>query len=149
MLGKRKAREQRSMVFNSGGATTLISADAEIQGDIEFGGDLEIQGVVRGNIRARAGSAATVRVIENGRVEGDIVAPRVVVNGLVVGEIHAAEQIDLAAKAQVKGNVHYRVIEMAKGAQVNGSLLHTAAAVEKEEDPVEIPPFAAEVLATS
>ena len=34
------------------------------------------------------------------------------------------KQIELATNAKVKGNVYYNVIEMAKGAEVNGSLIH-------------------------
>ncbi|MCR8924398.1 polymer-forming cytoskeletal protein [Dasania sp. GY-MA-18] len=114
------------MAFQGGG-TTLISKDSEIVGDIKFTGDLEIQGIVRGNIMAKDQSKATVRVVEGGQIEGEIHAPHVIVNGLVKGDIHSAEHIELAAKAQIQGNVHYQLIEMVKGAQVNGSLLYAAA----------------------
>ena len=118
------------MAFQSGNSTTLISKDSEIVGDIKFSGDLEIQGVVSGNIMAKSDSGATVRIVEGGRVEGEIHAPKIIVNGQVNGDIHSAEHVELAAKANVSGNVNYNLIEMVKGAQVNGSLVY-AGAVKK------------------
>lgn len=113
------------MAFQSGNTTTLISKDSEIVGDIKFTGDLEIQGVVRGNIIAKNDSGATVRIVEGGQIEGEIHAPKVIINGKVNGDIHSGEHVELAAKAVVSGNVNYTLIEMVKGAQVNGSLIYS------------------------
>lgn len=112
------------MAFQSSNSTTLISTQSKIVGDINFTGDVEIQGLVQGNIIAKTESDATVRVVHGGRVEGDIFAPIVIINGDVKGEVHCGEHVELAAKANVEGNVHYNLIEMVKGAQVNGSLLY-------------------------
>jgi cytoskeletal protein CcmA (bactofilin family) len=112
------------MAFNQGSAaTTLISRDTEVVGDVGFSGDLEVQGSVRGNITARGEGVSSVRIVEGGRVEGEVHAPHVVVNGAVSGDIYASEHLELAAKAQVDGNIHYKLIEMVKGAQLNGRLL--------------------------
>lgn len=119
------------MAFQVGGSTTLISKDTEIEGNISFTGDLEVQGVVKGNINARAESGATVRVVDGGRVEGEIHAPKVIVNGHIVGDVYSSDHIELAAKASVEGNVHYQLIEMVKGAQVNGSLVYGGAQEKK------------------
>jgi cytoskeletal protein CcmA (bactofilin family) len=48
----------------------------------------------------------------------------IVLNGEVLGDVHAFEHIELAAAARVTGNVYYNLIEMAMGAEVNGSLVH-------------------------
>ncbi len=112
------------MAFQSGQSTTLISKDSEIDGNIKFSGDLEVQGLVRGNISAAPDSKATVRVVEGGRVEGEIHAPVVIINGRIVGDVHCSEHVELAAKAEVEGNVHYNLIEMVKGSQVNGNLMY-------------------------
>lgn len=119
------------MAFQGANSTTLISKDSEIVGDIKFSGDLEIQGVVRGNIVAKGDSGATVRVVEGGRVEGEIHAPKIIINGEVNGDIHSGEHVELAAKANVAGNVHYTLIEMVKGAQVNGNLVYAGAVSKK------------------
>ena len=38
--------------------------------------------------------------------------------------MYAKQHIELAANARITGNVYYRLIEMAMGAEVNGSLVH-------------------------
>ncbi|MYM63264.1 polymer-forming cytoskeletal protein [Pseudomaricurvus sp. HS19] len=118
------------MAYAAGG-TTLISGATELVGDIHFKGSLEIEGRVRGNIFAEEGSEARVRVMENGMVEGDINAPTIVINGSVRGDVHSSKHVELAAKAIVEGDVHYCMIEMVKGAQVNGSLVFSDATQRK------------------
>ena len=117
------------MAFSSSNSTTLISKSSEIIGDIKFSDDLEIQGLVRGNIHASS-DKSTVRIIEGGRVEGEIHAPKVIINGDVKGDVHCSEHVELAAKANVDGNVHYNLIEMVKGAQLNGNLVYAGAGKE-------------------
>jgi len=102
---------------------TLIGRTASVQGDIEFAGGLHIDGRVNGSVRAVEGAAAALSVSEHGLVEGSVVAPHVVLNGCVNGDILATERVVLGAKARVRGNVHYGVIEMALGAEINGKLV--------------------------
>ena len=47
-----------------------------------------------------------------------------VINGSIEGNVYATEKLELSAKARIKGNVHYNVLEMASGAAVNGNMLH-------------------------
>jgi cytoskeletal protein CcmA (bactofilin family) len=104
---------------------TLISRDTEVMGDIKFSGNLDIEGVVRGNITALSGKDAVVRIVDKGHVEGEIRAPSVIINGVIVGDVYSAKHLELAAKAKVQGSVHYNQVEMAIGAEVNGSLKHS------------------------
>jgi cytoskeletal protein CcmA (bactofilin family) len=120
-------QKDSDMAFQGGSATTLISRDSEIIGDIKFTGDLEIQGLVRGSIIAKADSKASVRIVDGGRVEGEIHAPVVIINGKIQGDVHCTDHVELAAQASVEGNVHYNLIEMVKGAQVNGNLVYAGA----------------------
>ena len=110
----------------SAGSTTLISKNTEIVGDIVFSGSLLVEGSVKGNICAVDGEDAHVRVMENGVVAGEIRVPTIVINGTVNGDVYSGKHIELAAKAVVNGNVHYELIEMVKGGQVNGSLVYNA-----------------------
>lgn len=106
------------------GSITVISKATEIIGDLHFSGNLEVEGVVRGNLVAEKGSDARVRIDGKGCVEGEIHVPTVVINGHVKGDVYSSKHLELAAKAVVEGNVHYQLIEMVKGAQVNGNLLY-------------------------
>lgn len=118
-------------------ATTLISKNTQVEGDICFSGTLEVEGRVKGNIYVEDGSDAHVRVSDKGLVEGEIRVPSVVINGSVVGDVFSTKHIELASRAVVEGNVHYHLIEMVKGAQVNGSLVYSGASsakVSREEN---------------
>ncbi|HEY7883561.1 MAG TPA: polymer-forming cytoskeletal protein [Cellvibrionaceae bacterium] len=110
------------MGFNSN--HTLISKGTKIIGDIHFSGDLQVEGKVQGNIIVEGGNDAKLVVADKGVVEGEIRVPMVVINGKVIGDVYSTKHLELAAKAIVEGNVHYQLIEMVKGAQVNGSLVY-------------------------
>lgn len=112
-----KARKSKVM------AHTLISAVTELKGDLNFDGELIVEGRVTGDISAAEDSGAVLRVSEQGVIEGEINVPNVVINGTVKGDIHAGKHIELAAKANITGDVHYHLIEMVMGARVNGNLL--------------------------
>lgn len=106
---------------------TLISRGTKVVGDLHFTGDLQIEGTVVGNIVADSGNDAKLVVAEKGTVEGEIRCPMVIINGTVNGNVYSTKHVELAAKAAVEGNVHYHLIEMVKGAQVNGSLVYSGA----------------------
>ena len=102
---------------------TLIGRTASVQGDIEFSGGLHIDGRVTGNVRVVPGGKAALSISEHGVIEGSVDAPQVVLNGTVNGDIIATERVVLGAKARVRGNVSYGVIEMALGAEITGRLI--------------------------
>ncbi|HAG95252.1 MAG: cell shape-determining protein CcmA [Pseudomonadales bacterium] len=107
------------------GKTTMIAKGTVIDGDVRFEGGLLVEGTIKGNVRADDGSEALLRLSEAGKIEGEIHVPNVVVNGKVNGDVHSSAHVELAAKAVVNGNVHYHLIEMVMGAEVNGSLVHS------------------------
>jgi cytoskeletal protein CcmA (bactofilin family) len=103
---------------------TVIGQRTEVCGDVHFSGGLHVDGAIRGKVIADEGSASVLTVSEHGRIEGDVQVPNVILNGSVTGDVRCEERIELAAKAKVNGDVRYKLIEMAMGAEVNGSLLH-------------------------
>lgn len=108
-----------------GSGITLIANNCELSGDVHFSDQLQINGTVKGNIYAVEGSKAVVTVSEKGRVKGDIRVPNVIINGKVYGDVYSDKHIELAAKAEIKGNVYYSLIEMVMGSRVDGNLVHT------------------------
>ena len=123
MWGKDKAKK---VDFDRhAGKTTMIAKGTEVSGDVKFEGGLLVEGTIKGNVRAEEGSEALLRLSEAGRIEGEIHVPNVVINGEVTGDVHSTAHVELAAKAVVNGNVHYHLIEMVMGAQVNGALVHS------------------------
>lgn len=99
--------------------TTLISRETIVTGDIHFTGSVHIEGTVKGNITTDEG---LLTVANSGSVEGDVRAQRVVIDGHIHGNVLAEVHLELASRSVINGNVYYCVIEMVKGAQVNGSL---------------------------
>lgn len=103
---------------------TLIGHNTQLTGDVAFSGGLHVDGVIKGNVVADSDSGSVLSLSERGLIEGEVRVPNVVLNGSVVGDVHATNHIELAPHARVTGNVYYKVIEMARGAEVNGNLVH-------------------------
>ena len=126
MLGSKKSS-------SASGGTTLISHGTVISGDIHFCGNLDVEGLVQGNIFAQPGKDALLRVVGKGRVEGEIRVPSVIINAEIDGNVYSSKHLELASKSRVRGNVFYTLLEMAAGAEVNGSLTHlTDTGADKE-----------------
>jgi cytoskeletal protein CcmA (bactofilin family) len=106
---------------------TLIGPQVTIRGDVEFSGGLYVEGRIVGRVTATEGERAVLMLAEQGSIEGEVVAPVVMIDGRLDGDVHAAERVELAVKARVAGNVHYRVVEMHAGAQLTGRLVHADA----------------------
>ena len=114
----------RSRDKRSESGITLVATNCEFVGDVHFSDQLLVNGIVKGNIYAQTGSKAVVTVSEKGRVKGEIRVPNVVINGKVYGDIWSDKHVELAGKAEVRGNVYYDLIEMVMGSCVDGNLVH-------------------------
>ena len=117
---------------------TLVGQQSVMNGDISFSGGLHVDGRIIGNVTAPDDSGSVLTLSENGSIEGEVRVPHIILNGKIAGNVHASERVELAPKAQVTGDVFYNLIEMAMGAEVNGSLVHQATearrpAVERAE----------------
>lgn len=116
MFGK-KQRHQAAI-------NTLVGADTRVHGDVEFSGGFLVDGYVKGNVKAVKDENSTLSISERGCVEGSVMVPNVLLNGTVKGDVRATERVELGPRARVIGNVQYKLIEMAIGAEVNGKLIH-------------------------
>jgi cytoskeletal protein CcmA (bactofilin family) len=103
---------------------TLISRATRVNGDLHFTGELQIEGKVTGNIYSDDEKDAKLVIADTGVIEGEVRVPVVIVNGKVIGNIHSSKHLELAAKANVTGTVHYSSIQMVKGSQLNGSMVN-------------------------
>ncbi len=120
MMFKRSA----AMKLPKHSVDTLVGRGTRIDGDVIFSGGLHIDGEVSGNVRMEAGAPAFLMVSEHGRIDGSVEVAHVVLNGAVTGDVLACERVELGPLARINGNVHYGVIEMSPGAQINGKLIH-------------------------
>lgn len=105
---------------------TLIGVTTEMKGDISFSGGLRIDGKVKGNITARSDDNSTLVLSENAMVTGDVSVPHMIVNGKIKGNVRSAERLELQPKAEVNGDITYKVLEIAAGAQLNGNMIRVS-----------------------
>jgi cytoskeletal protein CcmA (bactofilin family) len=109
---------------------TLIGVSTEMKGDITFSGGLRIDGRVKGNILAKSDDNSTLVLSENAVVTGDVSVPHMIVNGKIKGNVRSTERLELQPRAEIQGDVSYKILEIAAGAQVNGVMTRV---VEKAE----------------
>ncbi|WP_379654713.1 polymer-forming cytoskeletal protein [Pseudoxanthomonas sp. UC19_8] len=103
---------------------TLIGAQVVLHGDLQFSGGLVVEGRIHGRVFAAPGQPATLTLGEAGLIEGVVDVPVVIVNGRIEGDVCATERVELAPRARVSGNIHYKVVEMRAGAVLVGQLMH-------------------------
>jgi cytoskeletal protein CcmA (bactofilin family) len=123
-----RKRSERAQTHHE---TSLIARGTIIQGDVRFSGALHLDGQIVGAVLAEE-EGAVFTLSESGHVQGEIRVPHAIINGQVRGDIHATERLELAPAARVAGDVHYRTLEMAAGAQVNGRISHQSAEAPRE-----------------
>lgn len=115
---------RRKSKFRAPRFSTVIGRDASVRGDLSFSGGLHLDGRIVGHVLSEDDDArATLTVSELGQIEGDVRVANLILNGTVRGDVYATERVELAEKARVTGKVHYRMLEMAMGAEVNGELV--------------------------
>jgi len=103
---------------------TAVGIDSRIEGDICFVGIAVIDGYVNGRIMAGKDDNATLTINENGHVKGSVAAPHLLINGMVEGEVRATGRLALGPTARVSGAIHYNLIEISIGAQIDGELIY-------------------------
>jgi cytoskeletal protein CcmA (bactofilin family) len=118
MFGKKSNSKPQSRI------DCLIGTGTTIEGNITFSGGLRVDGRVRGSVIATDGKAGTLVLSEQAQIEGEIRVSHVVINGTVVGPVHAAEYVELQAKANVTGDVYYKTLEMQLGAVLQGRMVY-------------------------
>ena len=121
MFGDKKAA--RPAPASGGAIDGLVGEGMSVVGDVKFSGTFIVEGKIKGTVVAESGADAVLRLHERGQVDGQVQVPHAEIHGEMLGDV-TAEKVMLGASARVRGNVYYRVLEMAAGAQVNGQLVH-------------------------
>lgn len=107
-------------MFTKSGKTrpvpTIIAVGCRILGDVDLDGELQLDGVVVGKI-----CCGHLLVSTGGTVSGDVQARSVSVGGTIHGEI-VADVLNVAATAEIKGDIHCNEVGIARGARVDGRI---------------------------
>ena len=112
---------------------SLIGDGTTVEGNVIFSGGLRVDGRVKGNVLTADEQPSTLVLSERARIEGEIRVSHAVINGTVIGPVFGGEYVELQAKSNVTGDVHYRTLEIQLGAVVQGRLVH------QEESPAPKP----------
>lgn len=93
-----------------------IAAGHRVVGTVSAAEDLVILGRVEGRIQSEGMVTIEVGAI----VEAEILARHVVIRGVVVGDVSGVEGIEVAAQAQVLGDLRTRRLSLRAGGRVAG-----------------------------
>ncbi len=106
-----------------GAIESLVFERMSIVGDVHFSGGLQVEGKIKGTVIADDSSDAFLHISERGKVEGQVHVPQAEIHGELLGDV-TAERLKLGTTARIRGNIYYKVLEMAAGAQINGQMVH-------------------------
>ncbi|MGV6825755.1 MAG: bactofilin family protein [bacterium] len=102
---------------------TIIGHQTEIGGGLNFGGGLHVDGLIHGDVEASGDRPSAVTISHGGAIEGSVRAKDLRVDGRILGDVFASGSVELGSHAKITGDVHYGLLEMAMGAEVNGKLV--------------------------
>ncbi|GMU44125.1 MAG: polymer-forming cytoskeletal protein [Xanthomonadales bacterium] len=120
MFGEKKPAKT---ISSNSAIDGLIGERMSLVGDVRFAGSFIVEGRIKGTVVAEEGGEAVLKLFERGQIDGQVQVPQAELHGEMLGDV-TAEKLLLGATARVRGNVYYRVLEMAAGAQVNGQMVH-------------------------
>jgi cytoskeletal protein CcmA (bactofilin family) len=99
-----------------------IGKSISIKGDLTGNEDISIEGKVEGKVDLPNGQ---LTIGANGTVKGEVNAKGVVVIGRVTGNVNGSERVEIQATGVVEGDVIAPKLQVAEGAQLNGSIQMT------------------------
>ncbi len=112
------ARNSRSGSETVAAGKSMISRDVEITGAVKFKGEM----VFGGRLKTGSLTGDLLQVDESGRVKGDIMAEVLILSGKVTGNVVAMQNCELAASAELVGNLTAQRLSMEEGATLVGEV---------------------------
>ncbi len=111
---------------------SLIAHGCQIKGNFSFADGLRLDGELIGNVLGIVDKPSILVISEMAHVTGEIHADHVIINGRVTGPVHARVMLELQPKAQITGDVTYKLLEMHQGSIVAGKLCPIVAQAEEK-----------------
>lgn len=107
-------------------ATSIIGAGTTITGNVQSNGDIRIDGIIKGNLVAKA----KILIGAEGVVEGDIDGNQADILGKVTGKIKVADLLYLHGNGVVDGDIYASKLQIEPTASFNGQCHMGANVVE-------------------
>ena len=98
---------------------TIIAAGVKVEGDFVSQGDVLIEGMVEGSLKTER----DLRVGSKASISASVFATNATIAGEVRGNIKISERLELEPSAKLYGDVNTKVLVVASGAQVNGTIV--------------------------
>jgi cytoskeletal protein CcmA (bactofilin family) len=103
----------------AGQVRSIIPAGMTIRGKIEGSEELTVAGTVDGEVHLRG----TLRLLESGRLRGQVTVWEALIAGRTEGTVMASDRAEVLATAQVEGEIWARRLTIVEGALVNGRMV--------------------------
>ena len=103
----------------AGQTRSIIPAGITVRGKIEASEELTVAGTVDGEIHLRG----TLRLLESGRLRGQVTVWEALIAGRTEGTVMASDRAEVLATAQVEGEIRARRLTIVEGALVNGRVV--------------------------
>ncbi len=100
------------------GGDTIIAEGVKVEGDFVSDGNVTIEGMVHGNVAAQGDMFVGERAV----IDADVAAKNLVLAGVIKGNVRVEEKAELGPASTLEGNLSVRVLSVAPGAQINGSV---------------------------
>ncbi|QNF23798.1 polymer-forming cytoskeletal protein [Aeromonas hydrophila] len=113
MFGRKR---NESEMVGAGSTTTVIAKGARFKGELQVEGNLDVYGQFVGTLLLNGG---TVRIMEGGRIEGDVSAAHVIINGTLDGTCTSSE-VEILENGKMKGLFKGGSLSIRKGGQFVG-----------------------------
>ncbi|WP_447826329.1 bactofilin family protein [Aeromonas hydrophila] len=113
MFGRKR---NESEMVGAGSTTTVIAKGARFKGELQVEGNLDVYGQFVGTLLLNGG---TVRIMEGGRIEGDVSAAHVIINGTLDGTC-ASNEVEILENGKMKGLFKGGSLSIRKGGQFVG-----------------------------
>ena len=113
MFGRKR---NESEMVGAGSTTTVIAKGARFKGELQVEGNLDVYGQFVGTLQLNGG---TVRIMEGGRIEGDVSAAHVIINGTLDGTC-ASSEVEIIENGKMKGLFKGGSLSIRKGGQFVG-----------------------------
>jgi len=121
-----KQKSKSSFDESTASATSIIGAGTTIVGNVQSNGDIRIDGIIKGNLVAKA----KILIGAEGVIEGNIDGKQADILGKVIGNIKVADLLYLHGTGIVDGDIYAGKLQIEPTASFNGQCHMGANVVE-------------------
>tara|TARA_B100000941_G_scaffold278736_1_gene243386 strand:- start:1023 stop:1415 length:393 start_codon:yes stop_codon:yes gene_type:complete len=97
-------------------SSSILSADAEVYGDLKFSGNMLVYGKVFGSVVTKG----SIRTGKGSFIKGEVKAEEAVINGNIKGDVIVSGKVTLGSNSHLMGNLTAGILVIQEGARFDG-----------------------------